>query len=354
MQKLKQWYRNNRWFLRWPLGAALIMTLLLYVPTPFAAYEPGFAIATEPLVRAAEPDEPSAGQFLLMTVKLSDANFWMALRSAWDRDLELYMKKDLLQGQTMKEYAERMTVIMQGSQSAALEAAYKQAGIAYKVVPEGLIVAVEGEGAGEQRPRTGDEVRRINGQEVKSVQQARAALTENKMDGELKLVVLRKGAEVEIHLPVINLTSGSDDQKELAAETANALYVKQLSELRRIAAEDPHHEVEIKANAIGGPSAGLMFALQVLDELTPGDLTNGLKIAGTGTISPDGEVGAIGGVTLKVVAAAEAGAQLFFVPEANAKEAAERAKQLGTGMEIVSVATLKEAVQNLEARQVKK
>ena len=72
--------------------------------------------------------------------------------------------------------------------------------------------------------------------------------------------------------------------------------------------------VRIRADHIGGPSAGLMFALEILNQLTPEDLTRGLKIAGTETLSAEGEVGQIGGVEQKVMAAEREGADLFFVP----------------------------------------
>ncbi|MBC2933958.1 PDZ domain-containing protein [Nocardioides sp. zg-1228] len=68
---------------------------------------------------------------------------------------------------------------------------------------------------------------------------------------------------------------------------------------------------------IGGPSAGLMMALAIYDTLTPGSLTGGAEIAGTGTITPTGEVGPIGGIQQKIAAARDAGADLFFVPAAN-------------------------------------
>ena len=76
---------------------------------------------------------------------------------------------------------------------------------------------------------------------------------------------------------------------------------------------------------IGGPSAGLMFSLGIYDLLTPGDLTGGKFIAGTGTITVDGKVGAIGGIQQKMSGAKEAGATVFLVPAGNCDEAAAAA-----------------------------
>lgn len=80
-------------------------------------------------------------------------------------------------------------------------------------------------------------------------------------------------------------------------------------------------KVEYQLSGIGGPSAGLMMALGVIDKLSPGDLTDGRHVAGTGTIDADGNVGEIGGITHKISAARDAGAEMFFVPSGNCTEA---------------------------------
>ncbi|KAB1504143.1 PDZ domain-containing protein [Corynebacterium sp. 320] len=79
--------------------------------------------------------------------------------------------------------------------------------------------------------------------------------------------------------------------------------------------------VNYNLSDVGGPSAGLMFSLAVVDKLSPGELTGGKFVAGTGTISADGSVGPIGGITHKIAAAKEAGAEVFLVPEGNCTEA---------------------------------
>ena len=95
---------------------------------------------------------------------------------------------------------------------------------------------------------------------------------------------------------------------------------------------------------IGGPSAGLMFALTVYNMLTPTDLTGGRKIAGTGTISPDGKVGPIGGVTQKVAAAEAVGAEYFLSPAENYPDALAVAKRI----KVVQVTTIDEAIAFLQ------
>ena len=104
-------------------------------------------------------------------------------------------------------------------------------------------------------------------------------------------------------------------------------------------------QFELRTDKIGGPSAGLMFALGIYNALTPGDLTQGYKIAGTGTISTDGRVGPVGGVKYKIAAAEKAGAKVFLAPQDNFEEAQKYARKL----RVVPVRTFKEAVEALRA-----
>ena len=101
----------------------------------------------------------------------------------------------------------------------------------------------------------------------------------------------------------------------------------------------------MESGEVGGPSAGLMWALGLYELMTPGDLTDGRLVAGTGTIDLEGNVGPIGGIGDKIVSAREAGADLFFVPEGN--EAELDSVDAGS-MELIVVADLDEALEALE------
>ncbi|WP_415975120.1 PDZ domain-containing protein [Rhodococcus sp. 077-4] len=112
--------------------------------------------------------------------------------------------------------------------------------------------------------------------------------------------------------------------------------------------ERPGVPFEVKFNLadVGGPSAGLMFSLAVVDKLSPGELSNGEFVAGTGTIDADGTVGPIGGIPYKLIAAREAGATTFLVPDANCGEAQQNVPD---GLRLVRVQTLGSAIDSLQA-----
>lgn len=107
----------------------------------------------------------------------------------------------------------------------------------------------------------------------------------------------------------------------------------------------PDFTVDFALQDVGGPSAGLMFALGLIDRLTPGDLAQGRHIAGTGTIDPAGEVGAIGGIRQKLAGARGAGAELFLMPKVHCAEAEGHVPD---GLAVAAVDTLTEAVQAIE------
>jgi PDZ domain-containing protein len=103
-------------------------------------------------------------------------------------------------------------------------------------------------------------------------------------------------------------------------------------------------QVSIDGQAVGGPSAGMMFALGIYDVMTPGSLTNGQVIAGTGTIDPDGQVGPIGGIQQKLIGARRKGATVFLVPADNCAEALSSPPR---GLRLVKVTSLRSALAEL-------
>ncbi|MBD2846129.1 peptidase S16 [Paenibacillus sp. IB182496] len=329
----------NMWrsMLRPALFAALVMVFLLYIPTPYVVYEPGIVEKAGPMVNVAYADPQGRGSFMLTTVQLSNANFWTVARTWWADDMLLVRKSELLGGRSPTEYAERLVTIMHNSQSNAIEAAYRQTGIEYRIEPLELIVTDVAE-LGEAGFRPGDVLIELDGMPIRSADELAQQMTALRAGQALHWRIRRGSTEQEL------TTSVSADLSAAQAIDLPRLFGVQLAQVRDLVPSHKGWKVSIESGSIGGPSAGLIFALQILDELTAGDLTGGRRIAGTGTIGPDGVVGPIGGVGLKVVAAARSGAALFLAPGPNYEEAARKAEAIGTDMQIVAADTLGEAI----------
>jgi Lon-like protease len=175
----------------------------------------------------------------------------------------------------------------------------------------------------------GDRLLAVNGNRVETIQEAGEAVDATPADEPVELRVQRGDERLTLSI----MREEIDGEQRLGFEMRGSY--------------DFPVEVTFGVDPdIGGPSAGLMFSLAIYDTLTEGSMTGGSAVAGTGTINPDGTVGPIGGIDQKIAAAREADADLFLVPADNCDDAYESPQG---DMELVRVATMREAVDALEA-----
>jgi len=181
--------------------------------------------------------------------------------------------------------------------------------------------------------RAHDRVLKVDGQTITDVSQVSKAVQRAGVGTPTRIVVRRGG--LDRTYTVTPKASPDDPQKAVIGVQIQPGY-------------DFPFDVAVRlGNEIGGPSAGLIFSLGVYDTLTPGSLTGGTDIAGTGTITGNGRVGPIGGIQQKIVAAADAGAKIFFVPPENCKDALN-ADVTKDEIKLVKATTLHSAVESLK------
>ena len=327
------------------LATAVIMWLLLYSPTPYVVYEPGIAIPVNPMVDIEHrTGEESRGKLLLTAVKLSEPNFLGIIKSAFDRNTQIYYKQRVFQGQSKQQYAQQLGVIMQGSQNAAIEAAYRYSNVAYENKLKAIkVTALSNDSVKEGALlKVGDIIIGIKGKGTLGSLEDMVQQLKPESDKQMYELEIIRGTETKE--VVIVLESSSEVAEWSLERLADQLGVQTFMETRELVPAKREAVIEIKAGDIGGPSAGLVFALHAIDLLTEGDLTEGLVIAATGTINSSGQVGAIGGIKQKVVITSQEDVQLFIVPKANEKEAVAKAESLHTAMQVVGVSTLQEAI----------
>ncbi|MDT2007788.1 PDZ domain-containing protein [Rhodococcus opacus] len=179
--------------------------------------------------------------------------------------------------------------------------------------------------------REGDELVSVDGTEVSTVGGVQEAVADVAPNTEVPIVIRRDGAETTVQV-TLGARPG-DESKGYLGITPDEV-------------PDVPFTIDFNLADVGGPSAGLMFTLAVIDKLSPGELNGGKFVAGTGTIDSDGDVGPIGGIKYKLIAADEAGAETFLVPAKNCDEARQGAPD---GLRLVKVETLAGAVDALEA-----
>jgi PDZ domain-containing protein len=324
-------------------GALLLacVGVALLLPVPFVTTSPGPTVDTlgstgdRPVVRIeGRRTYPTRGELELTTVRVSSPGSRLSLveavRAWFDPDREL-LPRDVVYppeesvAQVERENAEQM----QTSQQDAVVAALREVGVS---VPRTVVVQSIVRGAPALgRLQAGDTIRAVNGRSITAPEQVGAALQSTPPGKTARFRVVREGSTTTVVTP----TEAAEDDPDLTM-VGIAVGV----------GYDLPFEVNIDVGAdIGGPSAGTMFALAIVDKLTPGALTGGAVVAGTGAISYDGVVGEIGGIQQKILGAADSGADIFLVPRANCAEA------LGADagdMRLVQVATLHGAVRALQ------
>jgi Lon-like protease len=179
---------------------------------------------------------------------------------------------------------------------------------------------------------TGDRIVSVDGTTISSADQVRTAVTKHKPGEQVIFVVDRGGKTVTVPLT----TRESTDSGPSRAVVGFAVGVGYTSPVK----------VAIQLDDVGGPSAGLMFTLGIIDKLTPQQETGGLHVAGTGTMDENGNVGAIGGIRQKMAAARADGATIFLVPASNCAEAL---RQVPDGLRLIKVTTVDDALAGLQA-----
>jgi PDZ domain-containing protein len=249
------------------------------------------------------------------------------LTAAVDPTTDVVMREDVTGGQSLDAVRKQAEADMRVSKQAARQTALAELGI-----PAGegarVVSTVEGSPAQEVL-RKGDLIVAVDDASVASTCEVSAAIGEHSAGEVVRLTFVRAGRRRTLPIETV----------DHPAEKGAAFVGIQMADV-----PGDSVGVRFKTGDIAGPSAGLMFSLALYDRLTPEDLTDGRKIAGTGEIACGGFVGAIGGIEEKVAGAEREGAEIFLAPELNYEAALGVADEI----EIVSVATFDDAVEYLE------
>src|SRR5690606_7329634 len=211
-------------------------------------------------------------------------------------------------------------------QQAASAAALMELG--YDIQTELTVHSVVPDSPADGEVQVGDQIISANGVELVDAATLQDEVADTGRGEQVELVLLRDGERADV-----SLTPATG----FAAHPIIGVSVE--------TSYDFPFEVNIQLEDVGGPSAGMMFALGIVDKLTPGAMTGGEEIAGTGTLTASGKVGAIGGIRQKLYGALEAGSSWFLAPVGNCDEVVGHVPE---GLNVLSVATLEQALEAVE------
>lgn len=320
------------------LCLALLVYVVIYMPTSYTIERPGSADEIKPMVRVVGADPEENGSFMMTTVSVTYANLALLGMSLFDEDADIGKRN---RDQDDDEYRITQQYYMNSSQSSAVAAAYREAGVPFDVETDYVFITTVPDHDPQQKEFVaGDKLIAVEGRKVITLDGLRKLLESYSVGDTVSVSMERNGRPLEQQVKLVDIPNEDG--------TTRPGFGVSTGEVMRIDPNDPADEVEFTRTQVGGPSAGLMFTLEIYNQLTAGDLTRGYRIAGTGTIKSDGTVGEIGGVQHKIVAAERKGADLFFVPEGNYEVAEEKLKDTDSSMKLVSVATLQNALDYID------
>jgi PDZ domain-containing protein len=315
------------------LGALLLLPAAAIVPTPHGLYAPGGAVAVAPMIEIPTmASEPSGGDFLLTTVvgqtPILAGQFLLA---HLDPTLALVPPERVVPPEVSPQdlMAENARMLTE-SQTVASVVALRLAGYDASFTGTGArVTGIGPESQVQDLIQPGDRIVALDDMAVRTTSDLVVALGSLDSWSSARVTLVRGEETLQHTVPLLPPAEPDGPPRiGITVETAGS-------------AADLPFPVAIRPRSIlGGPSAGLMLTLAIYDRVTPGDLTSGRRIAGTGTIDPDGRVGPIGSVAQKVAAAERAGASHFLVPQENAADARRASRRIT----VVEVATVEDAV----------
>jgi PDZ domain-containing protein len=319
------------------LGAlitALLAVGVMAAPLPYVVLKPGPTVNTlgsdngAPVIQVTNAKtSTSAGQLRLTTVNVQSQVELVWAISSWFSRKDAVVPRDLIYppDQTEQQVEQQNAQEWTQSQESAVTVALTKLG--YPV--QSYVKSVTPGGAATGQLQVNDVITAIDGTKVTDPDQLIQQL-QAKPAGTTRTITYTRAGKTGTAKITTKKDAGSNAPRLGVAVTGK---------------QPSPYDIKIDLNKIGGPSAGLMFTLGIMDKIEPEDLTGGKIIAGTGTIDDEGNVGPIGGIPQKLVGAKDAGAQIFLVPKANCAEALKNAV---AGLPMAQVATVDDALTALK------
>jgi Lon-like protease len=311
------------------IAAAIVAGFFIHLP--YVIISPGSATPLDSQVvqiEGAQTYPEGSGNLLFLTVKVStsEPNVWRVVASWFDSDQSVEDRSTVQGCLTDAENQQFNSELMDQSQNDAKYVALTRLGYTVAVNPVQVrIVEVCRDAPAHGELQTGDQVLAVDGTTITDVAQVGQLVQAHRPGDRVTISYDRNGTTHTASIVAGKVhTEGSGDQATQtcvpAAGSTTGTACLGVSSQEFVTYQFPIN-VKINTQLVGGPSAGLAFTLAIIDDLTPGSLTGGKRVAVTGTIQPDGTVGEVGGVEQKAITARTNGVQLMIVPKGEVADA---------------------------------
>ena len=303
-------------------------------PLPYYIYAGGGTINIDDRVEI-DGSESSSGSLNFAYVRELEGNVASFILGNLIPSYEVEKREDveLNEDESNEDIMFRNRIYLENANQTAIMLAYTASGKTVEISDRHFYVIYVDEKE-DDGLRVGDELLKVNGKDIVEIEDYTNEIQEFNEGDKVNVTVIRDDKETDV-----TATVKVEDNVKLTGISVSTIY-----DYKTV----PEIELNFR-DSEGGPSGGLMLTLAIYDKLTDGDLTNGLTIVGTGTISSDGSVGEIGGVKHKLNGAVKANADIFLVPKGdNYKEALKEKEKHDYDIEIKAIGTFDEAVEYLE------
>ncbi len=332
VNKATRWWKTVVWTL---VAGIMSLVVLWFIPTPDVVIAPGVTGNLADMVHVQHGHGPGRGRLMMVAVSIFPANALVYLYARLDPALQLLSRQKAIGNLTMRQYEQFNVAQMQMSQNTAEVVGERLAGLpAQSVIKPGAVVSTVLHGPAQGKLHRGDWIVRIGPYPVTHFSQVWPIMSRFHVGDVVTFSVIRGGRTMEIPIRTIHM----------AGDPRPAVGV--------ILAPKVHYiipaRVHISSQGIGGPSAGMMFALEIYEQITGRNVARGRQIAGTGEIFANGKVGMIGGIGQKVVTVERAGASILLCPTANYAQARAMKRRMGYHhLTIYPVANIHQALADL-------
>ncbi|RMW41113.1 SepM family pheromone-processing serine protease [Lactiplantibacillus pentosus] len=338
------------WKRYWGLVLIVVALLVFFLlPLPYYIEGPGSADNLKSFVTVKHHPDKRRGKFMLTSVAEAPATPALWLYAQLNPHYDVVSAEDMTGGQDDATYNRVQKFYMRSAINEAIATAYSAAHQSYRTTYQGIYVLdIQSNSKFKHQLKVGDTITKVDGHHFNTASAYQRYISKQGVGHRVTISYRRNGKTKQATAPLVKLS------------THRAGIGITLTDNVKVTTKIP---VKVDPGQIGGPSAGLMFSLQIYQQLTNQNLRHGQKIAGTGTINQNGQVGEIGGIDKKVIAAKRAGATIFFAPyvkptkallaveeqgKTNYQLAKATAKKYAPNMKVVPVTSFKQAVHYLQ------
>ena len=304
-------YYFKRYFL---IIIIIVLILLNLIPTPYFLVIPGQAVNLSENITIENGEKDAKCQFLLPSTAIIKANLLLYIYGFVDPNIDLKNRDDeILLNMDQKDYINIMENLMQESQMTSKVVALRKAGYSPEISGRGILInGILDNSPAKNKLLPGDVIVKIDEQPVRTLEEFSEIIRSCNSSQMVRIIFLRGNSTYSTLISLIELPSAEDKTGKIG--------IGVYADTKDLQCKFPL-EIEINLEKIKGPSAGLMIALEVLNQLTENDLSSSLLIAGTGNLSMDGRITKVDGIKQKIISAKKHKADVFLVPQKNYPEA---------------------------------